>query len=82
MDSAQWTAKQTATGFLVSFFWPRQCGQYGTKNVGCAGRRRKRRGLKRKSDTTALTSDAAAAIPIGSAAKQKTGNPINAPQVD
>ena len=25
MDSAQWSAKQTATGFSVSFFWPRQC---------------------------------------------------------
>jgi len=85
MDSAQWTAKQTATGFSVSFFWPRQCGQYGAKNSGHAGRRRKRkrRGLKRKSGTTALTSDAAAAIPTGCAAKRETaGSPINAHQVD
>ena len=22
MDTAQWSAKQTATGFSVSFFWP------------------------------------------------------------
>ena len=82
MDSAQWSAKQTATVFSVSSFWPRQCTQYGTKNGGHAGRRRKRkrRGLKRKSGTTALTSDAAAANPIGSAAKRDTGCPINGPQ--
>ena len=24
MDSTQWSAKQTATGFSVSSFWPRQ----------------------------------------------------------
>lgn len=84
MDSAQWSAKQTATGFSVSFFWPRQCAQYGPKSGGHAGRRRKRKrkGLKRNSGTTALTSDAAAANPIGSAAKRETGSPINAPQAD
>ena len=38
--------------------------------------------MKRKSGTTALTSDAAAANPIGSAAKRETGSPINAPQAD
>ena len=36
--------------------------------------------MKRKSGATALTSDAAAANPIGSAAKRETGSPINAPQ--
>ena len=41
--------------------------QYGTKSGGHAGRRRKgKRELKRKSGATALTSDAAAASPIGS----------------
>ena len=81
MDSAQWSAKQTATRFSVSF-WPQQCAQYGSKSGGHAGRRRKqkRRGLKRKSGTTALTSDAAAANPIDSAARQETGSSINALQ--
>ena len=84
MDSAQWTAKQTATGFSVSFFWPRppgQCRQYGTKNGRRTGRRRKRkrRGLKTKSGTTTLTSNAAAAIPIGSAAKRETRRPLSRP---
>ena len=54
-----------------------------TKSGGHAGhrRKRKRRGLKRKSGTIALTSDAAAASPIGSAAgKRETGSPTNAPQ--
>ena len=84
MDSAQWSAKQTATGFSVSFFWPRQCAQYGPKSGGHGGRRRKRKrkGLKRKSGTTAITSDAAAANPIGCTAKRETGSPINAPQAD
>ena len=84
MDSTQWSAKQTATGFSVSFFWPRQCAQYGPKSGGHAGRRRKRKrkGLKRESGKTALTSDAAAANPFGSAAKRETGSPINAPQAD
>ena len=84
MDSAQWSAKQTITGFSVSFFWPQQCTQYGPKSAGHAGHRRKQKhkGLKRKSGTTALTSDTAAANPIGSAAKQETGSPINAPQAD
>ena len=45
-------------------------------------RKRKRRGLKRKSGTTTLTSNTAAAIPIGCTAKQETRNIINAPQVD
>ena len=82
MDSAQWSAKQTATGFSVSF-WPRQCRQYGTKSGGHAGcrKKRKRRGMKRKSGATALTSDAAAANPLGSAAKRETGSPINAPKL-
>jgi len=81
MDSAQWSAKQTATEFSVSF-WLQQWAQYGTKSGGHVGcrRKRKRRGLKRKSGTTALTSDAASANPIDSAAKQETGSQINAPQ--
>ena len=82
MDSAQWSAKQTAAGFSVSFFRPRQCAQHGTNSGGHAGHRRKqkRRGLKRKPGTTAVTSDAAAANPIGSVAKRETGSPINPPQ--
>ena len=47
--------------------------------AGCR-RKQKRRELKRKSGTTALTSDVAAANPIGNAAKRETGSPINAPQ--
>jgi len=78
MDSAQWSAKQTATRFSVSFFWPWQCAQYGTKSGGHVGRRRKqkKRGLKRKSGTTALTSD----VLLPTAAKRETGSSINALQ--
>ena len=54
------------------------------KTSGHAGRRKKRKwkGLKRKSSTTALTSDTTAANPIGTAAKWETGTPINVPQAD
>ena len=54
------------------------------KSSGHAGcrRKQKRKGLKRKSGTTVLTSDAAAANLFSSAAKRETGSPINAPQAD
>ena len=36
MDSAQWSAKQTATEFSVSLFWLRQCAQYMPQNNSSA----------------------------------------------
>jgi len=38
--------------------------------------------LKRRSSTIALTSDAGAVNPIGSATKQETRSPLNAPQAE
>lgn len=45
MDSAQWTAKQTSSGFSVSFFWPApvSTGRQPFRPVAPKPRRRRRK---------------------------------------
>ena len=55
LSHAQWTARQTSSGFSVSLFWPEQLGaQKAEKGVIQSAKKRRKR-CKRKVDKTVLS---------------------------
>ena len=87
MDTAQWSAKQTATGFLCPSFGPSSVHSMGP--TGCR-RKQKRRGLKRKSGSylqllspvMLLLTTLSVALPSGRLEVQLTRNSCACTEVD